>query len=43
MVGLEEVLEEDPGMGSLLMASGHHTEAVADAAEVVDMMIGGDA
>jgi hypothetical protein len=43
VVGLEEGLEVDLGMGSQLVAFGLHKEAVAGAVEVVDMTIGGDA
>lgn len=43
VVGLEEVLGVDPGMGSQLEAFGRRKEAAADAAEVVGMMIGGGA
>ena len=43
MVDLGEALEVDLGMDSLAGAFGHHKEAVAGAAEVVDMTIGGDA
>lgn len=42
-VGLVEVLEGDLVMGSWQVAFGHHKETVADAAEVADKMIGGDA
>jgi hypothetical protein len=43
VVGLGEVLEVGLGMGSQLVAFGRHKEAVAGAAEVVDMTIGGGA
>lgn len=43
VVGLEEALEVDLGMGSQLVAFGHHTKAAADVAEVAGMMIGGGA
>lgn len=42
-VGLGEALEVDLGMGNQLVAFGHHKEAAAGAAEVVDMTIGGGA
>lgn len=43
VVGLEEALEVDLGMGSQLVAFGRHKEAAADVAEVAGMMIGGGA
>ena len=43
VVGLGEDLEVVLGMGSLLVATGRHKEAVAGAAEVVGMTIGGGA
>ena len=45
VVGLEEALEVDLGMGSQLVAFGRHKEAVAaaDAAEVIGTTIGGGA
>ena len=43
VAGLEAVLEADLEMGSLLVATGRHKEAVAGAAEVVGMTIGGGA
>jgi hypothetical protein len=42
VAGLEEALEVGLGMGSQLVATGRHKEAVADA-EVVGMTIGGGA
>ena len=43
VVGLEEALEVDLGMGSQLVAFDRHKEAAADVAEVAGMMIGGGA
>lgn len=43
VVGLEEALEVDLGMGSQLVSFDRHKEAAADAAEVAGMMSGGDA